>query len=1169
MQATFRAKLILIVGTTTVAFMMVIVGGLAIGARQARDLSDVESRLIPKLEAGPQLGSRFERLRQAMRDAVAAQDPDALQTTAALEDDLLARIDAAKGVISATDAARLHASVVDYCNVTRDVSRRLIAGETGEALPEAVRAMQQKQEATLALLDRATRLDRNELGAGFAAVRSASDSARRFHLVIGFGALALVAGLSFWLGRSMLRILSDLSSGLARFGKGEFGRPIPVTEGGELGDVAREANRMAERLREHAAERDRADWLKAGHAGLSDELRGALDPREACRRTLSYLAGRVGALAGAAYLRAGDGTLRLSTHFGLSENGGERPVEDFRIGEGLLGHAATMTDVVVLDDPPVSYLKIRSSLGEAPATALVFVPFSRLGKVFGIIEFAFFKPCSDASRELLSSVRELIAITIEAAQSRAALEELLEETRQQAERLGTQEEELRQNNQELVVQQEELRQANETLETQRRALSLKNTELEEAKRRVQEQSNAVARASEYKTQFLANMSHELRTPLNSMLLLSHILSQNESANLTPKQVEYCKTVHSAGKDLLGLINQLLDLAKIEAGRQDVYVDAVRIADVAEQARRLFTPLAAEKGLPLTVEVAPDTPASIQSDGQRIERILTNLIGNAIKFTERGEVSLRIGRPNEGVTLNDVAPAETLAFSVSDTGPGIPEESLERVFAAFEQLESRTTRRHGGTGLGLAIARESATLLGGELRLTSVVGRGSTFTLLLPERARNAANTETDPATTPAVVQQEAGRSIPDDRGSLAPNDVPLLVIEDDAVMAEHLVELIRARKLRALVATTGEEGLRLAREHRPQGIILDVRLPDIDGWNVMDRLRHEPSTADIPVHFMSAVDGAERGLALGAVGYLTKPATRAQLADMVRTLSPAPPAHSGRVLVVEDDKATSESVLRLLDAENLDPKHVTSAEAALDALEHERFDCMILDLGLSDADGLELLQTLEARSLANKPPVIVYTARALTKDEARRVQAYVDTVVLKDGNSEQRLLDEVRLFIRHLNDGGARPSALVPSEASGVNISLKGRTILIADDDMRTVYALSALLHGKGAEVLVAETGREALDLLAKHADVHGVLMDVMMPEMDGYTAMRHLRQIPHLRSLPVIALTAKAMVGERERCMEAGANDYLAKPVDGERLLSTLDSWLKRGSSDGVERRR
>jgi CheY-like chemotaxis protein/HAMP domain-containing protein len=1145
------------------AFAIVMIGGVMIAARQARDLSDVEGRLVPKLEIGPKLESEFDRLRQDLQNAVSAQDPRALEQTAALKDDLIGRLASAGTAIDEGDGARLRWAISGYYAVAADVSRRLIRGEAGEDVLDAVAHMQAEQQKTLQLLQHATRLDRRELSAGFAAVRNTSDTARRFYLAIGIGALCLVMALVLWLGRDTLRTVGHLSSGFERFAVGDFSTPIPVAVHDELGNVAKEANRMAESLRRHAEERDRRDWIKAGQAELSDELRGGLEPNETARRVVAFLVRRVGALAGVMYLLGEDGVLRLRSHHGLVPDGEDYLARTFRLGEGLVGRTAELNEIVVIDDPPEGYLRVRSSLGEAAPRAVVLVPFARLGRVGAVVELALFDRCSPARLELLSSVGEIVAITLVAAQSRSALEEVLEETRQQAERLTVQEEELRLSNQELQAQQETLRRTNEELQAQRRALSIKNDELEDARRRVQQKADELFQVSSYKSQFLANMSHELRTPLNSMLLLSHLLSENESRTLTQKQVEHCKTIHSAGQDLLTLINQVLDLAKIEAGRQDVLLGPVDLESITAYAKRVFEPLAAEKGLNLALCIDPDMPRAFTTDQQRLERIITNLIGNAIKFTDRGEVRLRIGRPTPATRFQraDLSVDTTVAFAVSDTGIGIAQESHERVFAPFEQVESDTHRRYAGTGLGLAIARESAGLLGGELRLESEQGRGSTFTCYLPERP----SAEAERPEPPPARDELSPYVVTDDRKTFTTGDHHLLVIEDDPIFAEQLVDIIRGRRLKALVASSAQEGLRLAREHGPLGIILDVKLPDIDGWTVMERLSQDPTTRSIPVHFTSAIDAPERGLSLGALGYLTKPATRAQLAGMVRTLSSRSQPSSQHILVVEDSVAEGTSIVDSLRKEGFEARHVESASAAIEALEGDRFGCMVLDLGLPDMDGLGLLRQLRGRADMNFPRVVVHTGRALTKSETRELEAYAEAVILKGGRSEERLLEEMRLFIGHLKESIQKDTPSRVLERRGSDVSLAGMKLLLAEDDMRTVYALSALLRGKGADVLVADNGREALELLAANPDVHGVLMDIMMPEMDGYEAMKRLRQNPRFATLPVFALTARAMQGERERCLEAGASEYLTKPIDGERLLATLVAFLGQKVSDGA----
>jgi CheY-like chemotaxis protein/signal transduction histidine kinase len=1146
LKLTFRAKLTSIILLTTLAFGSVLLISSWLGWREARDLEDVEGRMVPKLELGPRLESEFEHLRQSMQDAVAAQDPAALDESIQLRNAFIASVSGAGAALTPAEAAQLRHAVTAYHEAAYGVSRRLLRGETGEALVDALAAMQAQQHATEALISSSARLDRHELAGGFAAVRRGITAGSRYALLIGLGNLALVLGLAAWTGRAAVTALTNLSSGVARFATGDFREPIPVRGADELATLAVETNRMAEALR-------RSDWLQTGLARLSDELRTELEPDEAARRALAFLCRRARAVAGILYSDDGEGTLQAQANYASDLAQTMGVLRSFRLGEGLVGEAAAAGTVVVVNDPPAGYFTIRSGLGEAGPRSLVLAPLRRADCSIGVVELALFEPCSGEVRDFIEAAREIIVISLQMARSRATQRDLLDKSQKQADLLAAQEEELRASNRDLTDQQEELRRANVELEEQREALSTQNVELERVREGLVDKAAELARVSSYKSQFLANMSHELRTPLNSMLLLSHLLSENESKNLNAKQVDYAKTIHSAGKDLLGLINQVLDLAKIEAGRQDLDLGEVRLAELVERAERLFAAAAHEKQLAFRTELARDLPEAIVTDGKRLDRILVNLVGNALKFTEHGSVTLRITRPAAALDAphGRLEPATSLAFAVSDTGIGIPRGAQERIFAPFEQADARTDRRFGGTGLGLAIARESAVLLGGTLEVESREGQGSTFTCTLPERpAARQAQPETRGPTGPVTPVQ-------DDRAHVEPEGY-LLVVEDDPTFAERLVALIHGQHFKAVVATNGEDALRLARAQKPRGVILDVKLPDVDGWSVMESLQRDRATRSVPVHFISGVDAPERAFSLGAVGYLTKPATPSELLGAIRLLVRSPETADSRVLVVEDEAIQAGAVVELLRSAGLAAEHVTSARAALEALERERFGCMVLDLGLPDMDGLGLLETLRTRSEVPMPRVVVHTGRSLTREEIRRIEAYAEAVVVKGGNSGERLLEEVRLFVEHVRAGASRPLALGANTEPLPDVSLEGERILLADDDMRTVYALSALLRGKGAEVLVAENGREALELLFARPDVSIVLMDVMMPEMDGYEALRRMRADGRFGTLPAIALTAKAMKGERERCIAAGATDYLAKPVDPGRLLKTLAGALK-----------
>jgi CheY-like chemotaxis protein len=1154
-----RDRLLLIVGSAVLVLLTALLGSAWLGAQQTRDLRDVEQRLIPKLGLGPKLETGFDHLHQAMQDAVAAQDGPALSATVTQRDHLFELIASARGVLDPSDAALLRWSINDYYQAAEDVSRRLIAGDTGEEVVERIARMQTQQAKVEGLIKRTTGLSRGELAASFALVERGRLHADRFRLAIGLSGLALVLTLSLSVTRGVFRGLRALSGGLSRFATGNFEERLPSGGLLELANLAREANQMAANLQRLAAERDRADWLKESQALLSNEMREGTEPGALAGAIVRCLARRTGAVAAALHLLE-DGGLRLRGRFGIEQAVEFTPLDPLQgasHGDGLLIEAMREKSLLVIEEVPENYLKVRSGLGESAPRSLLFLPLSRADETVGVLELALFKVDTENVRALLGSVQEMLVIGLQAARSRAALREALERSQLQAERLTAQEEELRANNQELQSQHEELRVANAELEIQRATLSQQNAELSEARHRLQAKAEELGKVSTYKSQFLANMSHELRTPLNSMLLLSQLLSQNDAGNLSEKQVEYSKTIHSAGEDLLSLINQVLDLAKIEAGRQDVRLERVELRRFTEHAERVFAPLAAEKSLELEVSVDDDCPTSIVTDPQRVERILTNLIGNALKFTDRGRVTLRIGWPSPSArfTRAELNGRTCLAFTVADTGIGIAPDAQERVFAPFEQLESHANRRYSGTGLGLAIARESVALLGGELQLASEPGAGSSFTCYLP--VTSSTNSES------LLPKRKPQSIVADDRAHLEPGAPHLLVVEDDPVLAEQLLEIIRARQLKAVVTNTGEEGVQLANRFRPQGIVLDVKLPDVDGWSVMERLRNDPRTREIPVHFVSGVDSPDRGLALGAIGYLMKPASHDELASAVRALAPGSVGANRRVLVVEDNAPQADSLCERLRQEQFDPLSVDSARAALDALEKASFGCMILDLGLPDMDGLAVLETLRARGQVNAPRVIVHTGRALDRRETKQLEAYAEAVVLKEGDSAARLMEEIRLFVSHVKDSlSPRARSQIPPAPAVGDFSLQGVTLLLAEDDMRTVYALSALLTSKGATVLVADTGREALEQLAKHSRVDIVLMDIMMPEMDGYEATRQLRSDPRFRNLPVLALTAKAMKGERERCIEAGASDYLTKPIDSDALLRTLQAWLSKGAA-------
>ncbi len=993
MRLSFRAKLVAIVGTAAAALIILIVTGTAISSRTEGELAAIQNRHLPRLRLGPQLQTDFERLKRGMQDAVAARDVEAVNATRATLDGFYADLQGAGTVVTPGQVAALRSAMDDYYVAAIDVSRRLVSGETGERIVDGMNEMQAKQARAASLLDTVTAFNPNDLAEAFSSARQAAVNGRHVRLAVSVLCLLGVVLLSWWIGRGVIRSLGDVTAGLRRFGGGDFNRPIAEPRGDdELADLARQANQMADSLKRLGEARDQNDWVRDARAGLSEEVRGELEPSALATRAVRFLARYLKAPAGALYYVRGKDDLALLGQYGASAEDGA--LAHFRVGEGLVGQAALADNITVVKELPTDYLRIRSGLGEGTPKVIVLVPLRQLGRPRGVLELALFTSWSPRAEEVLTAVQESLVIALEVALARVATRDLLSETQRQAERLAQQEEELRATNEELEAQQEELRQTNQDLteqttelETQRRTLEENNSELLEARQRLEQKAAELSTVSAYKSQFLANMSHELRTPLNSMLLLSNLLAENEATNLTDKQVEFARTIHTAGKDLLALINQVLDLAKIEAGKREVNVAPIPVRQVVEHVAKIFTPLAEEKGLRFVAEVSPDVIEVIESDGPQLEQIVRNLLGNAIKFTARGEVALRVSRPDPNVRFRriDLRRETALVFAVVDTGLGIAAADLERIFAPFEQLDGSIDRRYGGTGLGLSISRELAALLGGELQVASTPGQGSTFLLYLPEKL---VPTEA-PAPMPAAVSDLVSKTAPAPAAAAPSPVIPwrssdaLLIIEDDQVFAEAFAEVVRRQGLECLVASDGQTGLRLARERRPMGIVLDVRLPDTDGWRVMEELRFDPATARIPVHFVSAVNSAARGLALGAVGYLTKPASREDILRVVESLLRRQGDGEGRVLVVEDDAATSDSVAKRLAEEKLVVRRAMNAGEALDALDRERFGCMVLDLSLPDMDGLDLLERLRSRHGADMPSVLIYTARALTKAETR------------------------------------------------------------------------------------------------------------------------------------------------------------------------------------------
>ncbi len=891
-------------------------------------------------------------------------------------------------------------------------------------------------------------------------------------------------------------------------------------------------------------------WLRTGQAELSVSMQGVETIEGLGERIAAFLGNYVSARIGAVYFAEKPGDLRRVGSYALPASAPGAA----RVG-GLTAQAYTDNAFIETDDVPADFFPITSGLGQSRARRLVAVPTTADGVPNGAVELGFFHRVRPAEIELVRRVTETIGLALRSARDRKALQETLEETQRQAEELQTQQEELGVQNEELEQQSLALQESQARLENQQAELEQINSNLEEQTQALEQQRNDLLRAqaelnraSAYKSEFLANMSHELRTPLNSTLILAKLLADNRTNNLTAEQIKFAETIYAAGNDLLTLINDILDLSKIEAGKLDVRPEEIAVARLCDELVDVFRPVARDKGIELSAMVDADVPAAIVTDEVRAQQVLRNLLSNALKFTERGGVSLHVRR--EGARV---------AFAVKDTGIGVAPEQHEVIFEAFRQADGTTNRKYGGTGLGLSISRDLARLLGGELTLDSAPGRGSTFTLILPERLAVEAGAvhigDERPARTHTTSSPPVAAPAPITTSSGAGRTI--LIVEDDPRFADVLQGLARELDFLPILATSGEEALELAERLRPNAIVLDVGLPDRSGLSVLDALKHKSVTRHIPVHMVSGSDYTQTALEMGATGYAIKPVRRDEIVTALKRLETKFTQRLHRVLVVEDDPVARDSTCHLLTAEDVQTVAVGTATGALAALGAETFDCMVLDLSLPDRNGFELLEEMSKTDRYAFPPVIVYTGRSLSRGEEQRLRRLSRSIIIKGARSPERLLDEVTLFLHQVESELPADRRRMLAEARHREATFEGKRVLVVEDDVRNIFALSSVFEPRGAKVEIARNGREALDHLAAKPGVDLVLMDIMMPEMDGLEATRQIRRRLGLAHLPIIALTAKAMADDREQCLAAGANDYIAKPLDVDKLLSLARVWM------------
>ncbi len=962
---------------------------------------------------------------------------------------------------------------------------------------------------------------------------------------------------------TQVRAIAEVATAVT---KGDLTRSIQVDAKGEVAELKDNINTMISNLRETTERNREQDWLKTNLAKFTGMLQGQRELNTVGQMLLTELAPLINAQQGTIYhLTEGDGALELKLLSSYAHDG-EQIARRIRLGEGLVGQCAVEKKRILLGDVPPDFITISSSLGTAQKVNIIVLPVLFEGQTKAVIELAALQEFSTGSLAFIELLTQSIGAVFNTIEATMRTEGLLTQSQQLTVELQSRQSELQQTNEELGTKARLLAEQNAEVER-------KNTEVEQARHALEEKAAELALTSKYKSEFLANMSHELRTPLNSILILSQQLAENAPGTLNSKQVEFSRNINSSGSDLLHLINDILDLSKIESGTVTVEVEEIPFAELQNNIDRNFRHVAEAKNLPFNVLFAEDLPKFMDSDPKRLQQILKNLLSNAVKFTAHGHVDVRVSLAAKGWSSDHPVLSkaqQVISFAVEDTGIGIAPEKQRIIFEAFQQADAGTSRKYGGTGLGLAISRELAVLLGGEIKLASVHGQGSTFTLFLPlhysgpDSMRTAPTGESSLARATrahALTIQPATREehIEDDRDAIEQRDAVMLIIEDDPHYARILLGLAHEKGFKGIVATKGAVGLSLARQYRPAAISLDIFLPDMLGWTVLNQLKLDPATRHIPVQIITMEEERQHGLAHGALNYLVKAPTTEGLEEAFDRMREFAAPRTKRLLVVEDNDIERQSILELLGYEDIEMSAAATGEEALAAMLDRHFDCVVLDLRLPDMTGFELLERMHAEPGLRDVPVVVFTGKDLSLDEQKQLKAMAKSIVLKDVQSPERLLDETALFLhRVVTDLPAEKQAML-ERLHGSKEVLRGRKVLVVDDDARNIFALTSLLENQEMDVMSTTNGRSAIDLIQATPDLSLVLMDIMMPEMDGYETMRKIRQSPEFRTLPILALTAKAMKGDREKCLDAGASDYIAKPVNTDQLLSLMRVWLFR----------
>lgn len=965
--------------------------------------------------------------------------------------------------------------------------------------------------------------------------------------------------------RKRIAIIQDIAD---KISAGDYKIRVNDTEKDDLGGLSFALNKMAESLDLSFTQLHHKEWLQSGIAKLNETMVGEKNINQLTNDIIQFIAEFTNSQVAAFYMLEGDEQLKLAGSFAI-DNHAKRQI--IARGEGVVGQCAQSGKPTVINSISPDDIMISFAFGDVKPTSIAAIPVYHDYRLVGVIELGALTEISGNVMEFMASIINNVGIALYTAQIRKMQQELLEETQAQAEELQTQHSELENLNteletqtqkiqaseEELKVQQEELLQSNQELEERSRLLEEKNQIIVERNLDIQQKAEQLELSTKYKSEFLANMSHELRTPLNSILLLSRLMSENKE--LEKEQVEYAEVIQSAGQGLLSLIDEILDLSKIESGKMDLELRSVTLKEINNDLRSLFEPLAKEKGLELQLIIDPSAPELIVTDKMRLEQILKNLLSNALKFTTRGSIKLNVSQP-ENTSL--------VQFSVKDTGIGIPLEKQQQVFEAFQQADGSTRRKFGGTGLGLSISRELAKLLGGEIRLSSKPNEGSEFTVYIPSTKKSVGvispveqlEMTPDTAVTP-VAERFRSTVIPneidDDRNNIREDDKTILIIEDDTGFAKALLDYTRKQKYKGIVAVRGDQGLEMAALYKPIAILLDIQLPVKDGWEVMEELKSNPATRHIPVHIMSSMEVKKESLIKGAVDFINKPVALDDMNQIFKKLEDALSRHPKKVMIIEENPKHAKALGYFLSNFSINSEISGTVSEGINLLNKKEVDCVILDMGIPDKNAYETLELVKSSPGLENLPIIIFTGKNLSKGEENKIKQYADSIVVKTAHSYQRILDEVGLFLHLVEDNKKVKSPARTKTLGGMDEVLKGKTVLIADDDVRNIFSLTKALEKHNMNVVSAIDGKEALKILDENPTVDIVLMDMMMPEMDGYESTSRIRRNPKYKQLPILAVTAKAMMGDREKCIKAGASDYISKPVDIDQLISLLRVWL------------